>query len=124
MQASAESGKEALEGDVQELMKEPPIANLWHQSMEAVCTIFAQYLAASEEAVMEASRNQQAIDALFNLLWDTSTRSFALSHILLLMKVLILLIYILSLSEIICLTNGLMYSLHRVFYSPSALLRA
>lgn len=98
---------------VKEPMKEPSIANLWHLSMEAVCTIFVQYLAASEEAVMEASRNQRAIDALFNLLWDTSTRSFALSHILLLMKVQVLLIYILSLFEILFLTNRLMYSLHK-----------
>lgn len=62
-------------------------ADLWHEAMDALCTVFSSYLAASEEAVVDASRNSRAIDALFNLLWDTTTRDFALNHILLLMKV-------------------------------------
>lgn len=62
-------------------------ANFWHEAMDALATVFSSYLAASETAVLDASRNSKAIDALFNLLWDTATRTFAFSHILLLMKV-------------------------------------
>ena len=62
-------------------------SDLWHEAMEALSTVFSSFLAASEDAVVDASRNSKAIDALFNLLWDTTTRAFAFSHILLLMKV-------------------------------------
>ena len=68
-------------------LKESSSADLWHEAMEALSAIFSSFLAASKDAVVDASRNSKAIDALFNLLWDTTKRAFAFSHILLLMKV-------------------------------------
>lgn len=68
-------------------MEESSGADRWHEAMDALSTVFSSYLAASEDAVVDASRNSKAIDALFNLLWDTTTRTFSFSHILLLMKV-------------------------------------
>jgi len=58
----------------------------WMQARLAVFAVVTEYFAISEEAVNEAMHNPRAVDTLFNLLWESSTRDFALHHILLMMK--------------------------------------
>ncbi|CAK9238386.1 unnamed protein product, partial [Sphagnum troendelagicum] len=58
----------------------------WMQARLAVFAVVTEYFAISEEAVNQAMHNPRAVDTLFNLLWESSTRDFALHHILLIMK--------------------------------------
>ncbi|CAK9883045.1 unnamed protein product [Sphagnum jensenii] len=58
----------------------------WMQARLAVFAVVTEYFAISEEAVNQAMHNPRAVDTLFNLLWESGTRDFALHHILLIMK--------------------------------------
>lgn len=87
-QASAKIVKEnSLSGRGKSSLQELLNKELWPQAREAVFGLFEEYFAMCEEAVGDASRNIKALDALFNLLWESSTRPFALRQILQLMKV-------------------------------------
>jgi hypothetical protein len=88
LQASAKIVKEnSLNGGGKSSLQELLNKELWPQAREAVFGLFEEYFALCEEAVGDASRNIKALDALFNLLWESSTRPFALRQILQLMKV-------------------------------------
>jgi hypothetical protein len=87
-QASAKIVKEnSLNGRGKSSLQELLNKELWPQAREAIFGLFEEYFAMCEEAVGDASRNIKALDALFNLLWESSTRPFSLRQILQLMKV-------------------------------------
>jgi hypothetical protein len=59
----------------------------WCLSRESVFNLFAEYVMTSEEARIVSLHNTKTLQVLFDLLWDLESRSFALGHILDLMKV-------------------------------------
>lgn len=62
----------------------------WKLSREAVFDLFAEYVLTSEEARIISLHSTKTMQVLFDLLWDSESRRFALGHILDLMKVLCL----------------------------------
>eukprot|EP00850_Spirogloea_muscicola_P005743 SM000026S08992 [mRNA] locus=s26:1003027:1021649:+ [translate_table: standard] len=61
-------------------------AEVW-AARRAVSDLFGDYLAISEVAARDTVQNWKAVNVLFDLIWEPSVRSWAIQHIILLMKV-------------------------------------
>lgn len=60
---------------------------IWQQARENLFTLFSDYLTLCEESTVEVTQKSRVVNALFNLLFESRSRKFALDHILMLMKV-------------------------------------
>eukprot|EP00850_Spirogloea_muscicola_P002934 SM000011S19112 [mRNA] locus=s11:883394:901254:- [translate_table: standard] len=61
-------------------------AEVW-AARRAVSDLFGDYLVISDVAARDTVQNWKAVNVLFDLIWEPSVRSWAIQHIILLMKV-------------------------------------